>query len=130
MSWAAKRQTTRIEDLAYCLMGVFGVNMPMLYGEGYRAFIRLQEEIMKASDDDSIFAWGPLHSSSNVGMLASFPRAFAESGKVLRCHRVASKPFTLTNKGIKIQMPLKSWKRAKTFVALLNCEVSGMDNNP
>jgi hypothetical protein len=41
MSWAAKRQTTRIEDVAYCLMGIFDVNMPLLYGEGEKAFIRL-----------------------------------------------------------------------------------------
>lgn len=30
MSWASKRETTRIEDMAYCLMGIFGVNMPPL----------------------------------------------------------------------------------------------------
>jgi hypothetical protein len=41
MSWASKRETTMVEDLAYCLMGIFGVNMPMLYGEGERAFTRL-----------------------------------------------------------------------------------------
>ena len=57
MSWAAKRQTTRIEDTAYSLMGLFGVNMPLLYGEGEKSFIRLQEEIMKSSDDQSLFAW-------------------------------------------------------------------------
>jgi len=57
MSWASKRVTTRIEDLAYCLIGIFGVNLPLLYGEGERAFIRLQEEIMKSSDDQSLFAW-------------------------------------------------------------------------
>ncbi len=34
MSWASKRQTTRREDEAYCLLGLFGVSMPMLYGEG------------------------------------------------------------------------------------------------
>ncbi|KAH8758214.1 heterokaryon incompatibility protein-domain-containing protein [Hyaloscypha finlandica] len=51
MSWASKRETTRIEDLAYSLMGLFGIYMPMLYGEGERAFIRLQEEIMRVSDD-------------------------------------------------------------------------------
>lgn len=33
MSWAADPKTTRPEDVAYCLMGLFGVNMPMLYGE-------------------------------------------------------------------------------------------------
>ncbi|RYP71344.1 hypothetical protein DL769_004712 [Monosporascus sp. CRB-8-3] len=57
MSWASKRKTTRIEDVAYCLMGIFDVNMPLLYGEGQKAFIRLQEEIMKYSDDHSLFAW-------------------------------------------------------------------------
>ena len=56
MSWACNRQTTRTEDEAYCLMGLFDVNMPMLYGEGSNAFLRLQEEIMKHSDDESIFA--------------------------------------------------------------------------
>jgi hypothetical protein len=41
MSWAANRETTRTEDVAYCLMGIFDVNMPLLYGEGNKAFIRL-----------------------------------------------------------------------------------------
>lgn len=58
MSWAAKRKTTRIEDMAYSLLGIFGVNMPMLYGEGEKAFLRLQGEIMKISDDQSLFSWG------------------------------------------------------------------------
>ena len=57
MSWASGRHTTRVEDTAYCLLGLFGVNMPLLYGEGARAFMRLQLEIIKASNDESIFAW-------------------------------------------------------------------------
>jgi hypothetical protein len=47
MKWASGRNTVRIEDSAYCLMGIFSVTMPILYGEGHRAFIRLQEEILK-----------------------------------------------------------------------------------
>lgn len=47
MQWASNRETTRAEDLAYCLMGIFSVNMPLLYGEGMKAFLRLQEEILK-----------------------------------------------------------------------------------
>ena len=43
MSWAAGRRTTRLEDEAYCLMGLFDVNMPLLYGEGRKAFSRLQQ---------------------------------------------------------------------------------------
>ncbi|KAF1829424.1 HET-domain-containing protein [Decorospora gaudefroyi] len=50
--------TTRIEDMAYCLLGILGVNMPLLYGEGDRAFVRLQEVILSSSDDISVLAWG------------------------------------------------------------------------
>jgi len=49
MSWAAKRTTTREEDIAYCLLGIFGVYMPLIYGEGKRAFTRLIEEVNKFS---------------------------------------------------------------------------------
>lgn len=58
MSWAAERETSRVEDRAYSLMGLFDVNMPTIYGEGTRAFRRLQEEIMKDSGDTSLFVWG------------------------------------------------------------------------
>ncbi|PYH66671.1 HET domain-containing protein [Aspergillus vadensis CBS 113365] len=57
MSWASNRETSRIEDVAYSLLGIFQVNMPLLYGEGSAAFRRLQEEIIKYSDDQSLFAW-------------------------------------------------------------------------
>ncbi|KAI0702702.1 hypothetical protein C8Q76DRAFT_802296 [Earliella scabrosa] len=58
MSWAARRRTTRVEDEAYCLLGIFDINMPTLYGEGRKAFRRLQEEIMKQFPDTTLFAWG------------------------------------------------------------------------
>ncbi|TGJ78993.1 hypothetical protein E0Z10_g9771 [Xylaria hypoxylon] len=68
MSWAADRRTSRQEDTAYCLLGIFNINMPLLYGEGQRAFLRFQQEIIKVSDDQSLFAWIPddtdLHSRS------------------------------------------------------------------
>lgn len=60
MSWASGRQTTRVEDEAYALMGIFDIDMPTLYGEGARAFHRLQEEILRRIPDQSIFAWGPM----------------------------------------------------------------------
>ena len=67
LSWAAERQTTRVEDRAYSLLGIFDINMPTLYGEGWRALRRLQEEIMRRTPDQSLFAWmwsGPLDPSS------------------------------------------------------------------
>ncbi|KAK1633876.1 hypothetical protein BDP81DRAFT_463010 [Colletotrichum phormii] len=57
MSWASKRQTTRTEDSAYCLLGIFDINMPLLYGEGEKAFARLQSEILQDTNDLSILAW-------------------------------------------------------------------------
>ncbi len=59
MLWASRRKTTRVEDEAYSLMGIFDVHMPTIYGEGRRAFQRLQEEIMRTSPDHTLFAWGP-----------------------------------------------------------------------
>lgn len=58
ISWISRRMTTRQEDMAYSLMGIFGVNIPTIYGEGGKAFIRLQKEIVNKSNDQSIFAWG------------------------------------------------------------------------
>ncbi|KAF2400700.1 HET-domain-containing protein [Trichodelitschia bisporula] len=57
MSWASKRQTTRVEDTAYCLIGIFDVYMPLIYGEGQDAFIRLQEAILDSHHDTSLLAW-------------------------------------------------------------------------
>jgi hypothetical protein len=54
MSWAANRETNREEDAAYCLLGIFDVCLPLLYGEGRkRAFIRLQKEIMEGQQRGS-----------------------------------------------------------------------------
>ncbi|GKT52752.1 HET domain-containing protein [Colletotrichum tofieldiae] len=81
MRWAADRQTTRVEDIAYCLLGIFDINMPLLYGEGGRAFRRLQEEILKTTEDYSILIWSSigLRSRAEPGhapALASQPRDF------------------------------------------------------
>ncbi|CAJ2501027.1 Uu.00g038800.m01.CDS01 [Anthostomella pinea] len=57
MAWATSRVTTRPEDAAYCLMGIFDVSMPLLYGEGERAFQRLQMEVVKQLNDTSILAF-------------------------------------------------------------------------
>jgi hypothetical protein len=74
MSWASRRETTRVEDKAYCLLGIFGVNMPPLYGEGANAFLRLQSEVLVKYDDDSLFAWS---GRSSGGLLAPSPEYFS-----------------------------------------------------
>ena len=51
--WAEKRETTREEDKAYSLLGVFNIQIPVLYGEGREnAFKRLREEIHKPSEGE------------------------------------------------------------------------------
>jgi hypothetical protein len=79
MSWASDRHTTRIEDQAYSLMGIFDVNMPLLYGEGQKAFQRLQREIFNQKADYSIFAWSHFARLSKAGIFAYSPNDFGTS---------------------------------------------------
>ncbi|KAF4917632.1 Vegetative incompatibility protein HET-E-1 [Colletotrichum viniferum] len=120
MSWASSRQTTRTEDLAYCLLGLFSINMPLLYGEGSEAFRRLQEEIIRVSTDQSLFAWDwpskvpPSHGQGNhcVTMLAPFPSVFANRSTVIKetprkmVRQPRLKEFAMTNLGLNISLPL------------------------
>ncbi|KAK3669966.1 hypothetical protein LTR78_010138 [Recurvomyces mirabilis] len=84
MSWAAKRKATRIEDIAYSLLGIFDVNITMLYGEGPKAFRRLQEEIMRNSTDHSLFAWQPDDNQNGHprGVLARSPAEYQHCGRL------------------------------------------------
>ncbi|KAK1831436.1 HET-domain-containing protein [Podospora conica] len=107
MSWAAARQTTRAEDLAYCLLGLFHVQIPLLYGEGgTKAFIRLQEEILKETNDLSLLAWRMPTSARTqkyVGVLALSPQAFADSGKIwLWEDPIYNDEVAVTSKGLRV----------------------------
>lgn len=100
MSWISRRTTTKPEDIAYCLLGLFDVNLPLLYGEGNKAFMRLQQEIIKRSDGESIFAW--TSNDSAWGMLAPSHRAFQGSANIINiCLRPEERmPFFMPNKGL------------------------------
>ncbi|KAL8899292.1 MAG: hypothetical protein Q9207_006269 [Kuettlingeria erythrocarpa] len=105
MSWLSRRETTRIEDMAYCVLGLCGVNMPLLYGEGDKAFKRLQLEIIKESDDETIFAWfcdRNGNAMTNIsGILATSPGNFAQSAQVEKAlERRGTRPYSMTNKGL------------------------------
>lgn len=116
LSWAARRRTTRVEDEAYCLLGLLGVNMPLLYGEGKRAFLRLQEEIIRRSPDQSTFAWStdraigfdtgrsPVYEAYDP-LLAPALRNFRRSGRVEVPPWEEALPYasyTFSNRGIHI----------------------------
>ena len=118
-SWAARRHTTRVEDRAYSLLGLFDVSMPMLYGEGDKAFLRLQEEIIKVSDDQSIFAW-ETEGRVGPGMLASSPAAFKNSGNVRNLStRNRREPYSTGNRGLSIKFPLAHYC-PDTYLAILS----------
>lgn len=75
LSWVGTRTTKKLEDIAYCLMGIFGIHMPVMYGEKHNAFVRLQKEIMSLTDDLSLFDW--LGESSTLhSYFAAHPRCF------------------------------------------------------
>lgn len=128
MSWAAKRQTTRPEDVAYCLLGLFDVNMPLLYGEGNKAFIRLQEEILRGSEDQSIFAWDAskwVCSTGSVGVLAPSPAYFEDSGNISALSLpMGGDPF-ISSKGISITLSLQGTDPKCSDVAILSCLFDG-----
>jgi len=119
MSWASKRETTRSEDMAYCLLGIFDVHMPLLYGEGQHAFTRLQEEILKSSTDHTIFSWGfdlPIIETSSAykyrstngfdSLLAPTPAYFAGASELRDFGQETHDSFQMTNKGLKIMLKI------------------------
>ncbi|KAH0438169.1 ankyrin repeat-containing protein [Colletotrichum camelliae] len=119
MSWAATRETRRLEDIAYCLFGLFDVHMPLLYGEGSRAFIRLQEEILRQSNDYSLFAWDASkvdESIAHIGVLASHPILFKNSGGIESYP--AAGPISISNLGIHARLSFKKGPMGKILVHL------------
>ncbi|KAK6843698.1 hypothetical protein PG987_004558 [Apiospora arundinis] len=101
--WASKRETTRKEDLAYCLLGIFGVYMPLLYGESENAFLRLQEEICKMTNDMSIFAWTARPGDEQIfrGLFARSPAEFVTACIREPYNSRLDKEFVMTNKGLR-----------------------------
>jgi hypothetical protein len=93
---------------------IFDINMPLLYGEGNKAFMRLQEEIVKVSDDQTIFCWtwSPLDVPTNwTSFLAPSPAVFADSAKFSPAVRLSSgqsSEYAVTNAGLRIELPIAS----------------------
>ena len=104
MRWASHRYATRIEDKAYSLLGLFNVNMPLLYGEGHGAFRRLQLEIIKRSSDESILAWHRHGTGINLD-LAAHADDFAFANLHVT-NWMPRKHFEFTNKGIRFSVPI------------------------
>ncbi|KAF6825893.1 het domain protein [Colletotrichum plurivorum] len=139
MSWAARRETTRPEDIAYCLLGIFNIHMPLLYGEGgENAFIRLQREVINSlnSADDSWLAWGaktapaaafPASNSTQDalgGMLVRSPSFFESCHDIILVQRdaaTANSLVSMTNAGIHVHLPIVT--RNERDYMLLGCHL-------
>ena len=93
LSWASCRETARVEDRAYSLLGLFNIHMPTLYGEGERAFRRLQEEIMRRTPDQTLFAWRDVYLGPPIP-LKPVPTASHPSSQRFVCQLVQLQPTT------------------------------------
>lgn len=134
MSWAASRQTTRIEDRAYSLMGLFDVHMPMLYGEGSAAFTRLREEIMKRSNDQSLLAYNFNRHGKNNSVYNLHPTDYTLSpANYSGCSCVIQwddpnedqEHFSMTNMGLLIKLKIVPMEGVPgMYLARLNCHQS------
>lgn len=114
MAWAAKRRTTRVEDRAYSLLGLFEIDLPMLYGQGERAFQRLQEEILKINDDASILAWSYIDTDTDFTSngLATSPANFQKYPSLVhpmkkQIHSFVNLTSTLTPQGLQTTLRIR-----------------------
>ncbi|KAH7071148.1 heterokaryon incompatibility protein-domain-containing protein [Paraphoma chrysanthemicola] len=131
MSWAVSRQTKRTQDEAYSLLGIFDLNMLLLYGEGAKAFRRLQEEIIRSNSDLSIFAWklpprpeklqiGVVRDSTLCIVLAMSPTDFAGCGETMG-EVDGLRDLSMSNIGVKImtRMHLRCVQGSKAVLYVL-----------
>lgn len=117
-SWASTRETTREEDRAYSLLGIFDINMAMLYGEGPKAFLRLQESILGQGADSSLFLWSDLQTNQEfTDLLAPNPACFREMRSITAEPSFTQREIFLTNRGIRLKLGL-AWD-ANTGLAVL-----------
>ncbi|KAF3043800.1 hypothetical protein E8E12_010409 [Didymella heteroderae] len=132
MSWMAGRVTQKVEDIAYSLIGLFDVYLEPIYGEGTKAFVRLQDAIMKEFGrfDESLFAWERPKDSllrcyrnqprthhfeqNKWGLLAPSPDCFERTGDVfIDKGRVEMRPeggFQKSHQGLFFSLPSKEVK--------------------
>lgn len=143
-SWAADRDTTKPEDIAYCLLGIFDIQMSLLYGEREAgAFKRLQQKILETSDDQSIFAWKinkeqipPKLTTMqrNFSLLAPSPASFKGSRNVVEASAPlipgylegVRTPTMINNKGLHLALPVIPQGNGGVL-AILNCSTKGAE---
>jgi hypothetical protein len=126
MSWAAKRITTRPEDTAYCLLGIFDIHMPLIYGEGLqKAFTRLQSQLIKEAAELSWLAWDfpdPRPTPGSLsGVFAPTPACFTYCNDVTVYDADPNViPVKETNGGLELELPIVKDQGGQEL-ALIDC---------
>jgi hypothetical protein len=147
MFWASARKTTKPEDTAYSLIGIFDLgHMHLKPGEGASAFIRLQEEIIRQTSDPTLFAWtatepcnfspdsclalAGIQESTNPfkyndtlhGIFACHPIEFKGAGRIRPSqHLMYSENIALTSRGVKFNAPLWGESPDSVFIMAIDC---------
>ena len=112
MMWASTRTTTRVEDMAYCLIGVFDVSLTIAYGEGQRAFYRLMEAIIHRCEEWEIMGWAGTPSADSAALpesprcfkaLGDAPVATSRSGSGQQVWR-GDRHFVMTKRGLQLKL--------------------------
>ncbi|KAK5682110.1 hypothetical protein LTS10_005235 [Elasticomyces elasticus] len=101
LSWASRRTTHRVEDMTYSLLGLLDINMSLRYGEGRRAFFRLQRKLLRKPDDLTVLAWDSQDPTLRPQLFATSPVDFASSGSVRLAEHIANDAeYSLNNLGL------------------------------
>ena len=145
MCWAARRETTLAEDMAYSLVGLFnGIHLPAVYGIGKEAFMELQYEIMSKSTDQSLFAWelGEDDSSllpSTTGLLATSPSQFLNAYEIpyeqfYHLFGIDRRPISecvgVRSGALCVNLPIRKTEDPSVYEALLRCSLDPPQDSP
>ncbi|KAL8689838.1 MAG: hypothetical protein Q9218_004583 [Villophora microphyllina] len=144
MSWMAGRTTAKVEDIAYAMLGLLRIHMEIHYGEGVKAFMRLQRTLMESSIDESIFAWTTpsqglkcyhIHypqtsqwAPKDWGLLAPSPDCFSKHNDLVvltdKCVPRLSGGYRWAQQGVHFQMPVVPGTEVTNFFGVARSDVT------
>ena len=118
MSWASRRTTKIRDDMAYAMLGIFGITMDVRYGEEENAFLRLEEQLVESFRDESIFAWAipkqlnisTLLGEPSHGLLAPWASCFSGSGNfTIKSSKYKARSgvgYSIKKRGVEFDTPM------------------------
>lgn len=118
MTWSAKRKTTRMEDRAYALLGLFNITIPIAYGEGHRAFYRLMVALANECRTPAFFAWAGRHSDYSNALPASsacYARLGPDAQDVVRRGDTGHPSYEVTKLGVVVKFLVFRVRRRLTL---------------